>query len=133
VKDGFESPIAKFFPEQVMRKMAERVGAENGEMILFVADSGARGERCAEPVRLTSANVWISSTRLSVRLGIHFPLLEWDDEEDVLSPCIISLRTCDTDIERLMQIAEADFAEEDCAADTVMCLGLSGQKHMLLS
>src|SRR4030066_1919877 len=38
VKNGFESPIAKFFPEEVMKAMAERLAAQDGDMMLFVAD-----------------------------------------------------------------------------------------------
>ncbi|MCI0468580.1 MAG: aspartate--tRNA ligase, partial [Nitrospirae bacterium] len=38
VKDGFESPIAKFFPEDVLREMASRLEAESGDLMLFVAD-----------------------------------------------------------------------------------------------
>lgn len=38
VKNGFESPIVKFFSESLLREIAEKVGAEDGDMILFVAD-----------------------------------------------------------------------------------------------
>ncbi|MDP3259486.1 MAG: aspartate--tRNA ligase, partial [Thermodesulfovibrionales bacterium] len=38
VKNGFESPIAKFFPEEILKKMAERLEAAEGDMMLFIAD-----------------------------------------------------------------------------------------------
>src|SRR4030043_551651 len=38
VKNGFESPIAKFFPEEILKQMAQRLGADEGGLMLFVAD-----------------------------------------------------------------------------------------------
>ena len=38
VKNGFESPIATFFPEDVMKEMAKRLEAKDGDMMLFIAD-----------------------------------------------------------------------------------------------
>jgi aspartyl-tRNA synthetase len=82
VKGGFESPIAKFFPEDVLRAMAERLEAEDGDMMLFVADkpkvtydvlSRLRLElgRRLDIIRPGYKFVWITD----------FPLLEWDEEE----------------------------------------------------
>ncbi|MEJ2254890.1 MAG: aspartate--tRNA ligase [Nitrospirota bacterium] len=82
VKEGFESPIAKFFPEEALREMASRLGAGPGDMMLFVAD--------AEEVVLDV----LGRLRLELgrRLGlvedgfrflwiVDYPLLEWDEEE----------------------------------------------------
>lgn len=82
VKGGFESPIAKFFPEDALREAASRLGAEEGDMMLFVADS----EKAVNDV--------LSRLRLDFgkRLGLigpgykflwvnGFPLLEWDEQE----------------------------------------------------
>jgi aspartyl-tRNA synthetase len=82
VKNGFESPIAKFFPEDILRKMAERLEAEEGDLMLFVADS----EKVVHDV--------LSRMRLEFGKRLHliqpgykftwitgFPLLEWNDEE----------------------------------------------------
>jgi aspartyl-tRNA synthetase len=82
VKDGFESPIAKFFPEQVLRGMAERLEAVEGDVMLFVADRADTVHDVLSRLRL----------ELGKRLGLvqpgfkfawicDFPLLEWDDEE----------------------------------------------------
>ncbi|HEX8947390.1 MAG TPA: aspartate--tRNA ligase [Dissulfurispiraceae bacterium] len=82
VKNGFESPIAKFFPEEVLRQMAERLGASEGDLMLFVADSGKVVNDVLSRMRLD----------LGKRLGLikegfkfvwitDFPLLEWDEEE----------------------------------------------------
>jgi aspartyl-tRNA synthetase len=82
LKGGFDSPIAKFFPQEVLGEMASRLGAEEGDLMMFVAD--------AEEVVLDA----LGRLRLSVasRVGIErkgfkplwvtdYPLLEWDDEE----------------------------------------------------
>ncbi len=82
VKNGFESPIAKFFPEEVLRQMAERLGADDGDLMVFVADrekvvhdvlSRLRLEfgKSLNLIRPVYKFVWI----------VDFPLLEWDEEE----------------------------------------------------
>ncbi|MBI5076425.1 MAG: aspartate--tRNA ligase [Nitrospirae bacterium] len=82
VKSGFESPIAKFFPEDVLKAMAERLGAEDGDMMLFVADKVKVTYDVLSRLRLELGKrlnliqpgfkfVWITD----------FPLLEWDDDE----------------------------------------------------
>ncbi|GAB4390079.1 MAG: aspartate--tRNA ligase [Thermodesulfovibrionales bacterium] len=82
VKGGFESPIAKFFPGEVLEEMARRLEAVEGDLMLFVADR--------EPV----VNDVLSRMRLDIgqRLGLigegfrflwvtDYPLLEWDEGE----------------------------------------------------
>jgi aspartyl-tRNA synthetase len=82
VKNGFESPIAKFFPEDVLKAMAERLQAEDGDMMLFVADKVKVTYDVLSRLRLELGKrlnliqpgykfVWITD----------FPLLEWDDDQ----------------------------------------------------
>jgi len=82
VKNGFESPIAKFFPQDVLAAMAERLQAEDGDMMFFVADKPKVTYDVLSRLRLELGKrlnlirpgykfVWITD----------FPLLEWDDEE----------------------------------------------------
>ncbi len=82
VKNGFESPIAKFFHEDVLKAMAERLGAEDGDLMLFVADRSAVVYDVLSRMRLELGKrlnlisegyrfVWI----------LDFPLLEWNEEE----------------------------------------------------
>jgi aspartyl-tRNA synthetase len=79
---GFESPIAKFFPEEVLRQMASRLDAEEGDLMMFVADKGKVVHDVLSRMRLELGKrlnlikpayrfVWITG----------FPLLEWNDEE----------------------------------------------------
>ncbi len=81
VRDGFESPIAKFFPVDILRQMAERLGAEEGDLMLFVADRENVVHDVLSRMRL----------ELGKRLGLikggfkfvwitDYPLLEWDEE-----------------------------------------------------
>ncbi|HDO26372.1 MAG TPA: aspartate--tRNA ligase, partial [Nitrospirae bacterium] len=82
-KKGFESPIAKFFPEQTLKAVADRLEAEEGDLMLFVADKpqvvndtlarlrqelGGRLELIKDDVYKLA---WITD----------YPLFEWNDEE----------------------------------------------------
>jgi aspartyl-tRNA synthetase len=83
VKGGFESPIAKFFPEEILRQMAERLQAQDGDLMLFVADREKVVHDALSRMRL----------ELGKRLNLiqpgfrftwitDFPLLEWSEEEN---------------------------------------------------
>ncbi len=81
--DGWQSPIAKFFTDEEISAMNSAFGAEEGDLLLFVADKakivndslGRLRNRLAQTMKLvdgsTFAFVWITD----------FPLLEWDEEE----------------------------------------------------
>lgn len=83
VKNGFESPIAKFFPEQTLTSLAEKMEAQEGDLLLFVADTK------------DVANDTLSRLRneLAKRLGLikdgvfkfvwitDYPLFEWNKDE----------------------------------------------------
>jgi aspartyl-tRNA synthetase len=82
VKNGFDSPIAKFFPEEILRQMAQRLYAEEGDLMLFVADKenvvhdvlGRMRTEFGKRLNLITKGykfVWITD----------FPLLEWNEEE----------------------------------------------------
>ncbi len=82
VKNGFESPIAKFFPEEALKEMAGRLDAEEGDLMMFVADSAKVVYDVLSRMRLELGKrldlirpgyrfVWVTD----------FPLLEWDGEE----------------------------------------------------
>ncbi len=81
--DGWQSPIAKFFTDEEIKSLDTAFGAEEGDLLLFVADKpkvvndslGRLRNRLAQTLKLTDDTdfrfVWITD----------FPLLEWDDEE----------------------------------------------------
>ena len=82
VKNGFDSPIAKFFPGEILRRMAERLEAEEGDLMLFVADREKIVHDVLSRMRLElgkKLNLITEGFRFAWILD--FPLLEWDEEE----------------------------------------------------
>ncbi len=83
VKSGFESPIAKFFPEQTLKSLAERMEAQEGDLLLFVADNKDVANDALSRLR----------NELAKRLGLikdgvfkfvwitDYPLFEWNKDE----------------------------------------------------
>ena len=78
----FESPIAKFFPEEVLKEMAGRLDAKDGDMMLFVADKEKTVLDVLGRLRL------LLGQRLNlIKPGYKFlwvtdyPLFEWDEGE----------------------------------------------------
>jgi aspartyl-tRNA synthetase len=112
VKSGFESPIAKFFPEDVLKEMAERLEATDGDLMLFVADEegivldvlGRMRDELGKRLDLIGPGyrfVWITD----------FPLLEWNDEEkrfEAMHHPFTSPR--DEDIEKMLT---GDLSDKD--------------------
>jgi aspartyl-tRNA synthetase len=82
VKNGFDSPIAKFFPDEVLKEMALRLEAEEGDLMLFVADR----EKVVHDV-LSRMRLELGKRLNLIGPGFRFawitdfPLLEWNDEE----------------------------------------------------
>ncbi len=83
VKNGFESPIVKFFPEDILRQIAQRLQSEEGDLMLFVADK----EKIVHDV-LSRMRLELGKRLNLIEPGYKFawitdfPLLEWNDEED---------------------------------------------------
>ncbi len=80
---GWQSPLAKYFPDGVREAMHERLQAKEGDLLLFVADTPMVANTALGQLRLhlgqregliaedTFRLVWVT----------EFPLLEWDHEE----------------------------------------------------
>ena len=83
VKNGFESPIAKFFPEEILKQMAQRLEAEDGDLMLFVADK----EKVVHDV-LSRMRIELGKRLDLIKQGFEFvwvtdfPLLEWNADEE---------------------------------------------------
>lgn len=82
-ENGLKSPIAKFFTEEEVKAILERVAAEPGDLICFVADKNdivfdALGELRLEIAR--KANL-IDESQFKFLWVTEFPLLEYDEEE----------------------------------------------------
>ncbi len=81
--EGWQSPITKFFSEAEIAAMKDAFNAEEGDLLLFVADKpkvvhdslGKLRNQLASQLKLTDPNVfrfvWITD----------FPLFEWDEED----------------------------------------------------
>jgi len=81
-KDGFESPIAKFFPEEALKAMAERLEAEDGDLMMFVADKTKVVYDVLSRMRLElGKRLNLVSQDYKFVWVTDFPLLEWDEEE----------------------------------------------------
>lgn len=81
--DGWQSPITKFLQESVQKGLVERLGIEQGDIILFVADqrkvvNDALGNL---RVRLGQQLGLIDSEKFNFLWVTDFPLVEWDHEE----------------------------------------------------
>lgn len=81
--DGWQSPIAKFLPEDVRAKLAERLQLETGDIIFFVADQSKIVHDALGNLRVRLGNQMelIDSTSYRLVWITHFPLFEWDHEE----------------------------------------------------
>ena len=81
-QDGFDSPIAKFFPDEVLQEMAERLGAADGDMMFFVADKESVVFDVLGRLRLDFAKKQglIDESAWNFLWVTDYPLLEWDEE-----------------------------------------------------
>ena len=81
-REGLQSPILKFLPEEAVSAILERTGAADGDLIFFGADNrtvvseslGALRLKLGEDAGLTERGwrpVWV----------VDFPMFEWDDQQ----------------------------------------------------
>jgi aspartyl-tRNA synthetase len=82
VKESFESPIAKFFPEEVLAEMKKRLGGAEGDMMFFVADREAVVLDVLGRLRLDfGRQLGMGEEGYHFLWVVDYPLLEWDEEE----------------------------------------------------
>ncbi|MDD9874872.1 MAG: aspartate--tRNA ligase [Gammaproteobacteria bacterium] len=80
-RDGLQSPILKFLPDEVLAQILERSGAGGGDLIFFGADRAA-----VVHAALGALRVEIAGDLQMVEAGwkplwvVDFPLLAWNDE-----------------------------------------------------
>lgn len=113
VKNEFESPIVKFFPEQVIKKIAQISEAEDGDMLLFVADKNSVANEVLGRLRLEIAEkAGIKREGFSFVWITDFPLFEWDEEEKrFVSMHHPFTSPKDEDIEKLLGMPEEAFRD----------------------
>jgi len=79
---GIESPIAKFFSEEEMKSILERMGAETGDLLLFVADKNSVVYDALGQVRLEVGRKLdlMDKNKYNLLWVTEFPLFEKDEE-----------------------------------------------------
>lgn len=121
IKNGFDSPIAKFFHEGILKQMAERLGAEEGDMMLFVADHEDVVHNVLGRLRLELGR------RLNlIREGfnflwiVDFPLFEWNPDEKRFQAVHHPFTSpVEQDIEKLFSVKEEDHKRPDSVLGSI--------------
>jgi aspartyl-tRNA synthetase len=82
-REGLQSPIVKFLPDDVIATMLQRTGAQNGDLIFFGADKAKVVNEAMGALR-----VKLGHDRGLVEHGwrpvwvVDFPMFEWDGKEN---------------------------------------------------
>ncbi|MBK9131528.1 MAG: aspartate--tRNA ligase [Gammaproteobacteria bacterium] len=82
-REGLQSPILKFLPDEVIEEILERTGAEDGDLIFFGADKAKIVNES-----LAALRVKLGHDRGLVEHGwrplwvVDFPMFEWDDKSN---------------------------------------------------
>jgi aspartyl-tRNA synthetase len=86
-QDGPNSPIAKFLKTDEIDKIKERTGAKEGDIVFFTADEFITACESMGQVRLACAKKHnlIDESLLCYLWVTHFPMFEWNEEEQHLS------------------------------------------------
>ena len=87
-EDGFNSGIVKFFTEETLNAIAERMKATRGDLMLFVADTPKIVADSLSNLRLHLGRSLdlIDHNRYDFLWVVDFPLFEWNAEEDRYEP-----------------------------------------------
>ena len=99
-QDGFDSSIVKFFTTEQLQAIAERMGAQAGDLLLFVADQPKVVADALANLRLHLGKKLdlIDESRFDMLWMIDFPLFEWDDDDKRYQPAhhLFTSPTADT-------------------------------------
>lgn len=121
VKNGFESPITKFFPEEILRSIAGRLDAQDGDLMLFVADK----EKVVNDV-LSRMRLELGKRLKLIKDGFNFlwitdfPLLQWDEDENRFTAMHHPFTSpVDEDIEILFAVNDSDLRNPASALSKV--------------
>ena len=99
-QDGFDSSIVKFFTTEQLQAIAERMGAQAGDLLLFVADQPKVVADALANLRLHLGKKLdlIDESQFDMLWMIDFPLFEWDDDDKRYQPAhhLFTSPTADT-------------------------------------
>lgn len=87
-ENGFESGIVKFFSEQTLTRISERMAAKPGDIMMFVADKPKIVADALGNLRLHLGDKLglIDPNRFDFLWIIDFPMFEWNEEENQYEP-----------------------------------------------
>lgn len=82
-RDGLQSPIVKFFPDDVIEKILERTEAENGDLIFFGADKATVVNDALGALRVQlGKDLGMVSDKWEPLWVVDFPMFEWDEKRN---------------------------------------------------
>ena len=112
IRNGFDSPIAKFFPKEAMEEMAASLQAQEGDMMLFVADTEKIVQNTLGRLRIElGKKLGLIENQWRPLWVVNFPLLEWDDEEERFAAVHHPFTSpADADVERILSGDMSDKA-----------------------
>jgi aspartyl-tRNA synthetase len=86
--DGWRAPIAKFLSAAELAALNERLGAEEGELMLVAADKPARVAAILGGLRQRLGHRWglVDEGAQELTWIVDWPLLEWSEEEGRWDP-----------------------------------------------
>ncbi len=82
-REGLQSPILKFLPDEAITTIMQRTGAEDGDLVFFGADKASIVNESLGALR-----VKLGHDRGLVKRGwkplwvVDFPMFEWDEKDD---------------------------------------------------
>jgi len=81
--EGLQSPIVKFFGQGLINRILERLEAEPGDILFFVADSKEVVNAALANLRVKLAKMagLIDESKVNVLWVVDFPMFEWNEEE----------------------------------------------------
>jgi len=86
--DGWRSPTAKFLTDEELAKLNSELGAEEGDLLLIVADKPAVANQVLGTMRRQLAERWgeIPEDSHAFCWVVDWPLLEWSEDEGRWTP-----------------------------------------------
>ena len=87
-ENGFESGIVKFFSEDTLASVSERMGAKPGDIMMFVADKPKVVSDALANLRLHLGDKLglIDPNRFDFLWVIDFPMFVWNEDENQYEP-----------------------------------------------
>jgi aspartyl-tRNA synthetase len=81
--EGLQSPILKFLPDEVVKAILERTGAQNGDLVFFGADKATIVNDALGALRVKLGHdLGLLEPGWQFLWVVDFPMFEWDEKEN---------------------------------------------------